>query len=171
MRILKLLTLFCWLLAGGFLANSCGSKSPDATPTPTLYDRLGKTPGITNIVNQLVANVGAETATTNSALLRTHKPMLDAVNGVNGAAPTDPERLNRLRNHFIDQIGQLSGGPVTYTGLDMVTAHKGMAISSYEFSVWRDQLQSSLNTNKVGAQEQKEVFALIDKMENDVINK
>ena len=170
MRQFKLLS-FCWLLAGGLLASSCGSKNADSTPTPSLYDRLGKTPGITKVVDQLVANVGAETATTNSVLLRTHKPMLDAVNGVNGAAPTDPTRLQRLRNHVIDQLGQATGGPVTYTGLDMVTAHKGMNISSIEFSVWRDQLQSSLNINKVGAQEQKEVFAIIDNMENDVINK
>lgn len=64
------------------------------------------------ITDQLVANIGAETGTPNTLMLRSHKPMLDAINGVNGAAPTDPTRLTRLRNNVVDQFTSLTGGPL-----------------------------------------------------------
>ncbi|WP_019948256.1 group I truncated hemoglobin [Hymenobacter aerophilus] len=155
------------LLASTLLLGACGSK--DEAAAPTLYDRLGKTEGITNIVDGLVANIGAETAVPNSAMLRSHKPMLDAVNGVNGAAPTDPTRLQRLRNNVIDQLGEATGGPVTYKGLSMLTAHRGMAVTATEFSIWRQQLEASLNSNKVSANDKAELYVIIDKMHDDVV--
>ena len=153
------------LLGGGLLASSCSKKVAE----PSLYDRLGQTDGITKIVDNLIANIGAETATANTLMLRTHKPMLDAVNGINGAAPTDPTRLLRLRNHVIDQLGEATGGPVTYTGLSMLVAHKGMNITVNEFSVWRNQLEASLTTNKLSAQDKAALLAIIDKMQGDVV--
>ena len=155
------------LLAGVLLLGSCGKKESEAAPT--LYDRLGKTEGISNIVDGLIANVGAETATPNSVMLRSHKPMLDAVNGVNGQAPTDPTRLQRLRNNFIDQLGEATGGPLTYKGLSMLTAHRGMDITNNEFSVWRNQLEASLNSNGVSATDKAALYAIIDKMHDDVV--
>ncbi|OWP64696.1 hypothetical protein CDA63_02750 [Hymenobacter amundsenii] len=159
--------LLAGLLAGTLLLGSCGGKETAAEPT--LYDRLGKTEGIARIVDGLVANVGAETATTNSAMLRTHKPMLDAVNGVNGQAPTDPMRLQRLRNNFIDQLGEATGGPLAYNGLSMLTAHRGMNITASEFSVWRNQLEASLNSNNVSATDKAALYVIVDKMHDDVV--
>ncbi|TGE17012.1 globin family protein [Hymenobacter elongatus] len=123
------------LLAGSMFTSSFGKSEAEEAPAPTLYDRLGKTEGIATIVDGLVANVGAETKTLNSLMLRSHKPMLDAVGGVNGAAPTDPLRLQRLRNNFVDQLGEATGGPLAYKGMNMVSAHKGMNITNNEFSV------------------------------------
>lgn len=166
--------LFMGLLAGTLAFSACGSKEEEAQATaPTLYDRLGKTEGIGKIVDGLIANVGAETQTANSAMLRSHKPMLDAVNGVagvNGGAPTDATRLMRLRNNFIDQLGEATGGPVKYKGMTMLKAHTGMAVTHNEFSVWRAQLEASLNTNKVAAADKTELYAIIDKMHDDVVN-
>jgi hemoglobin len=164
--------LFAAMLAGSLFVSSCGKDEAEATPapTPTLYDRLGKTEGIANIVDGLIANVGAETATTNSVMLRSHKPMLDAVNGVNGGAPTDPTRLLRLRNNVIDQLGEATGGPLTYKGKSMLAAHTGMAVTNNEFSVWRKQLEASLNTNKVSETDKAALYVIIDKMHDDVVN-
>ncbi|SDY19607.1 group I truncated hemoglobin [Hymenobacter psychrophilus] len=154
------------LLASSLLLGACGSKEEAA---PTLYDRLGKTEGIARIVDGLVANVGAETAVPNSVMLRSHKPMLDAVNGVNGQAPTDPTRLQRLRNNFVDQLGEATGGPLTYKGLSMLAAHRGMAVTPNEFSVWRQQLEGSLNSNNVSASDKAELYVIIDNMHDDVV--
>jgi hemoglobin len=165
--------LFAAMLAGSLFMSSCGKDEVEATPAPTLYDRLGKTEGISNIVDALIANVGAETATTNSVMLRSHKPMLDAVNGVsgvNGGAPTDPTRLQRLRNNVIDQLGEATGGPLTYKGKSMLVAHTGMAVTNNEFSVWRKQLEASLNTNKVSETDKAALYVIIDKMHDDVVN-
>ncbi|SEU03171.1 group I truncated hemoglobin [Hymenobacter actinosclerus] len=155
------------LLACSLLLGACGGKEEAAAPT--LYDRLGKTEGIASIVDGLIANVGAETAVPNSVMLRSHKPMLDAVNGVNGQAPTDPTRLQRLRNNFVDQLGEATGGPLTYKGLSMLTAHRGMGVTAKEFSVWREQLEASLNSNKVSANDKAELYVIIDNMYNDVV--
>lgn len=158
------------LLTGGLLLGSCSSKETTPTPTSTtLYERLGKTDGVAKIVDGLIANVAAETATSNSALLRTHKPLLDAVNGVNGAAPTDPTRLQRLRNNFINQLGEAAGGPLTYTGKSMLAAHAGMAITANEYAMWHTQWEKSLTSNNVTGQAHTDLDAIIDKMEADIV--
>ncbi|UOQ73927.1 truncated hemoglobin [Hymenobacter cellulosilyticus] len=157
------------MLAGGLFVSSCGKEEAEATP-PTLYDRLGKTEGVAKIVDGLIANVGAETATPNSVMLRSHKPMLDAINGVNGQAPTDPTRLQRLRNHVVDQLGEATGGPLTYKGKSMLAAHTGMAVTNNEFAVWRTQLEKSLNDNKVSEADKAALYVIIDKMHDDVVN-
>ena len=161
--------LLSGLLASSLLLGSCGKKEEAATPTPTLYDRLGQTEGIAKIVDGLIANVGAETATPNSAMIRSHKPMLDAVNGVNNQPPTDPTRLLRLRNNFIDQLGEAAGGPLKYKGMNMLVAHTGMHITATEFSVWHKQLEASLASNGVSDSDKAAVYAIIDKMEGDVV--
>ncbi|MCB2379374.1 group 1 truncated hemoglobin [Hymenobacter sp. BT635] len=161
--------LIAALLAGSLLVSSCGSNAEE--PAPTLYDRLGKTEGIAKIVDGLIANVGAETQKPGTLMLRSHKPMLDAVNGVNGGAPTDPTRLTRLRNNFIDQLGEATGGPLKYKGMNMITAHTGMKITHNEFAVWREQLEASLVSNQVADADKVALYAIIDKMHGDVVNR
>jgi len=158
---LLLLTLF---------ATSCGSKDPQPATQSSLYVRMGGKTSIEAISDQMVANVGAETAQPNSVMLRSHKPMLDAANGVNGAAPTDPTRIQRLRNNVVDQFTDITGGPIKYTGKSMLVAHTGMQVSTTEYAVWRVLLDNALTTNKVGATEKAQFTALIDAMKGDVVN-
>ncbi|QDA59508.1 group I truncated hemoglobin [Hymenobacter jejuensis] len=150
------------LLAVTLFLFSCGHE---ATPAPaTLYNRIGQADGIAKIVDQLIANVGAETQQTNTVMLRTHKPMLDAV-----SSGADPTRLQRLRNHFIDQLGEATGGPLKYTGMNMLAAHKGMMITENEFAVWRQAAVSSLATNQLPTKEKAELLAILDAMKADVV--
>ncbi|GAA4383939.1 group 1 truncated hemoglobin [Hymenobacter koreensis] len=153
--------LFVSLLTGTLLLNSCGKQEE----TPKLYDRLGKTEGIAKIVDGLIANVGAECGTPNSLLFRTHEALLESTK----PGSTDPNRLQRLRNHFIDQVGEATGGPLTYKGQSMLSAHTGMAITHAEFAVWRTQLEASLNSNGVSEADKAELYLIIDKMHNDVV--
>ncbi|QKG52412.1 group I truncated hemoglobin [Hymenobacter sp. BRD67] len=162
------------LLALTIFTSACGSK--DTAQPDSLYVRMGgkngtdgKT-GIEGIADQMIANVGAETQLPNSVMLRSHKPMLDANNGVNGQPPTDPTRVQRLRNNVVDQFTDITGGPIKYTGKSMLVAHTGMAVTPTEYTVWRGLLVNSLTTNKVGTQEQTEFLGLIDAMKNDVVN-
>ena len=149
--------------------TACGSKPSDPQPE-SLYVRMGGKVSIEAITDQLVANVGAETGQPNSVMLRTHKPMLDATNGVNGQAPADPTRLQRLRNHVVDQFTDITGGPIKYTGKNMLVAHTGMAVTNAEYAGWRGLLDNSLATNKIGPTERAQFAALIDAMKNDVVN-
>ena len=154
--------LFAGLLMGTLAVSSCGSK---AEPEPTLYDRLGKTEGVARIVDGLIANVGAEAATSNSVLLRSHTDLLASTQ----PGSTDPGRLQRLRNNVVDQLGEAAGGPLTYKGKNMLVAHTNMQITAKEFSVWRDQLEASMNSNGVSATDKAAVYAIVDKMHGDVV--
>ena len=156
------------LLVAGLFTTACGSKG-DPTPD-SLYLRMGGKTGIEAVADQMVANVGAETDQSNSVMLRTHKPMLDAVNGVNGAAPTDPTRLQRLRNNVVDQFTDITGGPIKYHGKNMLVAHTGMGVTAAEYTAWRGLLDNSLAKNSIGTKEKADFTALIDAMKADVVN-
>lgn len=159
------------LLAVSLLTTSCGSSDNTDTPQPeSLYIRMGGRVGIEGVADQMVANVGAETGQANSVMLRSHKPLLDAVNGVNGAPPTDPTRLTRLRNNVVDQFTDITGGPITYKGKNMLVAHTNMRVTDAEYRAWRVLLDNSLATNKIGEKEKQEFTALIDAMKADVVN-
>lgn len=155
------------LLAFTLLTTACGSSDPKPD---SLYVRMGGQKGIEGVADQMVANVGAETGTPNSLMLRSHQPLLDAVNGVNGAAPTDPTRLTRLRNNVVDQFTDITGGPLTYKGMNMLVAHTNMKVTDAEYRAWRVLLDDALAKNQIPAQEKAEFTALIDAMKNDVVN-
>lgn len=146
---------------------ACGSKAPQPE---SLYVRMGGKTSIESVADQLVANVGAEAGQPSSVMLRSHKPLLDAINGINGQPPTDPTRLQRLRNNVVDQFTDLTGGPIKYAGKNMLVAHTGMAVTAAEYAAWRGLLDNSLATNKIGINEKAQFTALIDAMKNDVVN-
>ena len=169
----QLLLASACLLALALFTTSCGSKDPQPD---SLYVRMGGKngtdgkSGIEGLTDQLVANVGAETGTTNSVMLRSHKPMLDAVNGVNGQPPTDPTRLQRLRNNVVDQFTDITGGPIKYTGKSMLAAHTNMQVTPAEYAAWRVLLDGALAKKNIGTKEKAEFTALIDAMKADVVN-
>jgi hemoglobin len=155
------------LLALTLFTTACGSKDPQPD---SLYVRMGNSTGIEGIADQMVANVGAETGQANSVMLRSHKPMLDAISSQNGQPATDPTRLQRLRNNVVDQFTDITGGPIKYKGKSMLVAHTGMAVTTAEYAAWRVLLDNALATKKIGAKEKVEFTTLIDAMKNDVVN-
>jgi hemoglobin len=157
------------LLALSLFGAACSSSKEEPAPD-SLYVRMGAKAGIEGVADQMVANVGAETGATNSAMLRSHQPLLDAVNGVNGAAPTDPTRLTRLRNNVVDQFTNITGGPLPYNGKNMLQAHTNMRVTDAEYAAWRVLLDDALAKRNIGAKEKAEFTALIDAMKADVVN-
>lgn len=158
------------LLAAGLLTTACQSSKESAPAPDSLYTRMGGKTGIEGVTDQLVANIGAETGLSGSVMLRSHKPMLDAVNGVNGAPPTDPTRLQRLRNNVVDQFTDITGGPLKYQGKSMLVAHTGMQVTDTEYRAWRALLDNSLAKNNISAKDKAEFTALIDAMKANVVN-
>src|SRR5262245_52204124 len=118
-RPLKLLAI---LLA--FTATACKPKAEKAADTATatvsadttprsLYDRLGGTTAIASVVDGFVANVAADTRI-NKFFTRVAK---------------DTAAMRQFKQKLVDQVCQGSGGPCTYTGKDMKTAHQGMGLT------------------------------------------
>mgnify|MGYP001255524355 CR=1 FL=1 len=116
--------------------------------TDTLYDRLGGSDGIRNIVNDLVEN-----HLTNSRIA----PRF---------ANSDAAAMKTLASDFFI-MG--AGGPNNYKGSDMVTAHKAMNIDNDEFMAVLDDAMAALEKNDVGQREREEVLFILYSMRQDVV--
>src|SRR5215470_14732329 len=125
---------------------ACGGKAKGPEPaggdasgaTATLYDRLGKRDAIALVVKDFVEQRVAKDNRINAFI-----------------ASAD---LAGLETKLIDQICQATGGPCTYTGKDMKTAHAGMNIKDADFNALVEDLKASLDHFKVGAAEQQELL-------------
>jgi hemoglobin len=114
----------------------------------SLYDRLGQLPAIQAVVDDFVANVAADTSI-NKRFAQTDIP--------------------RLKKNLVDQICQATGGPCTYTGLDMKTAHKDMKITDAEFDALVGDLVKSLDKFNVAEKEKTELLTALGSMRPDIV--
>ena len=141
-----------WALAGLLLtAAACtydGGMTQKSAMTPTLYERLGGKGAITAVVDDFVGRVAADSR-------------------INGKfATADIPRLKRL---LVEQICAASGGPCTYTGRDMKTAHAGMGITGPQFDALVEDLVATLDKFKVPAREKNELLSVLGPMKSDIV--
>ena len=135
-----------------------GTTQPMVTPKPTtsaavppsLYDRLGGSAGITKVVDDFVA-LGAKNPKVN--FTRKGHP--------NEWEPTD-ENVALLKKRLVEFVGSATGGPVEYTGRDMVSVHKGMGITNEEFDALAADLKQAMDQNKVGTKEQQQLLEAVE---------
>ncbi len=116
----------------------------------TLYGRLGGEAAIKAVVDEFVANVGADT--------RINQYFANA-------------NLDALKAHLVNQIGQASGGPQIYTGRDMKTTHAGMGIDEPAFNALVEDLVKALDKFAVPEQEKGELLAVLGPMQSDIVEK
>jgi hemoglobin len=126
------------------LAACAGNKTHDVS----LYSRLGGEPAITAVVDQFVANVAADTR----------------INGFFANAD-----IPGLKAKLVDQICQASGGPCTYTGKDMKSAHEGMGIQEADFNALVEDLVAALDQFKVPEKEKSELLGALGPMKGDIV--
>jgi hemoglobin len=116
----------------------------------SLYDRLGGKPAITAVVDDFIGNVAAD------------KRINARFAGAN---------IPRLKQMLVDQICAASGGPCTYTGRDMLSAHRGMNISEGEFNALVGDLVKSLDKFKVPEKEKGELLSALGGMKSDIVGR
>jgi hemoglobin len=122
--------------------------------TKLLYDRLGGSTGITQIVNDVV-----EAHMNNPAINARFIPLKE-----------QPEHLASITKHTIEFFSAGSGGPETYTGRDMVTAHTGMNISRGEFTHVIDDILEVLEHNHIDEESKKDVLAILWSLKSMVVS-
>lgn len=125
------------------------ASSQTAMAEASLYDRLGGQPAITAVVDQFVANVAGD----------------DRINHF--FAKTDPVKFKALLS---DQICQATGGPCTYTGRDMKTAHAKFRIKEADWNALVEDLVAALDQFSVPEQEKNELLGLLVPMKGDIVN-
>ena len=147
-----------------FAAGCGGKKTADTTTTGTgtdtgsgeavakapLYDRLGKTEGITKVVELFVTNVG------NDKVINARFVKSD---------------LKALKEKLVLQICEATGGPCKYEGVhkDMKTTHTGMKITEEEFTAMVGDLVAALNEAGVPKPEQDELLGALAAMKPDIV--
>ncbi len=137
------------------LALGTGCTPPpalDAAPaeaqTVSLYERLGGLPAITAVVDDFIGR------------LKTDPVVRDRFEALN---------VPRFREKLIEQVGEVSGGPQRYTGIDMLTLHTGMDITEEEFNAVVGDLTASLNAFRVPEREQGETLAAIGQLKDQIV--
>ena len=144
----------------GFIAGCSTTDSSDSkTAQPrteksmqqgSLYQRLGEKPAITAVVDDFVARVAADTRI-NGRFANTNIP--------------------QFKMKLVDQICSASGGPCTYTGRDMKSAHAGMRISNADFDALVGDLVATLNKFKVPEREKNELLSVLGPMRKDIVER
>ena len=76
--------------------------------------------------------------------------------------------IPRLKSLLVDQICAGTGGPCTYTGRDMKTAHAGMKISDGDFGALVEDLAKTLDKFKV-PERKNELLGILDPMKKDIV--
>jgi hemoglobin len=131
--------------------SAAGATTAAASTAPrTLYDRLGGKTAITAVIDSFVARVAADTRI-NKKFARSDIP--------------------RVKAMLVDQVCAASGGPCTYSGRDMKTAHRGMGVTEGEFDALVEDLVATLNSFNVGKTEQDELLAVLGSMKADIVER
>jgi hemoglobin len=117
-------------------------------PAPGLYQALGERQGIRRLMDDFAQGLRAD-------------PRI-------GSQFTDTN-LDNLAQSLTDQVCQLAGGPCTYQGPDMRTAHEGMDITRADFNALVEVLQNSMSARGIPFGRQNQLLALLAPMHRDVI--
>jgi hemoglobin len=81
-------------------------------------------------------------------------------------AEADLAKFNKL---LYEQLCQLSGGPCTYTGRDMRTAHQKLMLNTAEFNALAEDLYIALGKSGVPYRLQNKLMAKLAPMKRDIV--
>ena len=73
-----------------------------------------------------------------------------------------------VKKHLVEQFCVILGGPCTYTGRDMRTAHKGFDIDRAQFNALVEILQQSMSARRIPFRAQNRLLAKLAPMHRDV---
>ncbi len=136
------------LAVAASIAACSSMESMKPMQDQSLYTRLGGKPAITAVVDDFIGNVAADSR----------------INGRFANA-----NIPHLKMELVDQICAASGGPCTYTGKDMMSAHRGMNIRGPEFDALVEDLVKTLDKFKVPAKEKGELLGALGPMKPAIV--
>ena len=152
-----LLMLAVFVLVAGAQA-SLGQKmdgAKNSTPAiqKSLYERLGGYDAIAAVSDDFIGRLGKS------------KILGRFVIGLSD------DSKKKLRQHFVDFICNVTGGPCLYLGRDMKTAHTGLGINEKDWTEGVKLLGETLDHFKVPTQEKNEVVGAVASLKKDIVEK
>ena len=140
--------LMSLLLACTSLLCTSGMAQTMAPANDELYKAFGEKTGITQLMDDFVNRV-----------------VQDPRIGVQ----FKDTKLPGLKAKLTEQVCQLTGGPCTYKGADMKSAHAAMDINKGDFNALVENLQSAMEARGIPFTQQNRLLALLAPMHRDVI--
>lgn len=156
----RLLPLLVSCLVGCATTKAAESKPADTAPAEAktadakgaakkpLFERLGGKAAIEAVVDDFLGRVAGD-ATINSGFAVAHVP--------------------RIRQRLIELVCVGTGGPCTYSGRDMTTAHAGQGITNAQFDTLVGHLVATLDKFKVPAAEKGELLSVLGPMRPAIV--
>ncbi len=77
----------------------------------------------------------------------------------------------RLKRTLTEQICYVVGGPCTYSGRDMATAHKDMGVQMSDMNALVEHLQQAMDKEGVPFRDQNKLLAKLAPMKHDVVQR
>ncbi|MDP9044587.1 MAG: group 1 truncated hemoglobin [Pseudomonadota bacterium] len=128
------------------MAFACGAA---AATDDALYRELGAGPGLVALSDDFMARLLADPRT---------RPFFQDVE----AAP--------FKQHLVEQLCEVSGGPCTYSGKDMKRAHSAQDVSRSNFNALVEVLQQSMQARGIPFSVQNRLLARLAPMYRDIVN-
>ncbi|MEP7308579.1 MAG: group 1 truncated hemoglobin [Acidobacteriota bacterium] len=121
----------------------------------SLYERLGGQPAVRAVTGGLVDRILSDSR----------------VNKWFAHAGSSPENTAAYKTMLYAFVCQATGGPCQYTGRDMVTAHKGRAVTGEAFDAVVQDLIAVLDNLKVPAKEKGELLQILGPLKASIVQK
>jgi hemoglobin len=144
------------LVAAGIMVLLVGrpAVAQTASADESLYDRLGGLEAIALVVNDFMDDFMADPVIMANPAVRERK-----------TAQVAPY----IRYQVTTLVCQLTGGPCTYTGMDMGAAHAGLNVSATEWDRMAELFGATLARHGVPERETQELFALVGPTRGDIV--
>jgi len=124
------------------------STNVSAANSDELYQQLGKQEGISRLVEELLFEIAGDN--------RIADQFVD----------TDIDRLHRT---LTEQICEISGGPCSYSGDDMVKVHTGLEITQADMNALVENLYTAMERLDIPVSAQNQLLALLAEMHDEVV--
>jgi hemoglobin len=79
--------------------------------------------------------------------------------------------VQRIRQHLVDQLCAVSGGPCFYPGRDMKTVHAEMEITEEVWNAFTGHIGETLRAFRVGERERNELVVIVNSLKADIVKK
>jgi hemoglobin len=124
-----------------------------SSATRSLYERLGGMPAVTAVASGLVDRILADSR----------------VNAWFAHAAASKDEAIRYKASLANFVCRSVGGPCSYTGPDMVAAHKGRRVTSAAFDAVVEDLAAVLNELKVPIAEKNELLGALAPLKAQIV--
>jgi hemoglobin len=129
----------------------CSAANAQNKPA-SLYERIGRYDTISVVVDEYLKGIRSD-------------PQFARFSG-RGA-----DSLRRAKQLLKDQLCTLTGGPCSYIGRNMKTAHAGLGINAAEWALNMRYMAAALDKAKIAGKEKSEFLADVDSLKPEIVEK